>query len=107
MLQYPSGAMAQLFSSFQLETKQDAYIYGQMGYIQLKEFWHGTEVALHTAKEDKTWSFPFLENGFEYEILEVAHRIAAEELESPVITHKMSLEMAGIMDQIIKTISSI
>lgn len=105
MLQYPTGAIAQLFSGFQQATKQEALIYGDKGWIRLNEFWHGTEVEWQDGTDRHIRYFPFRANGFEYEIEEVCACISAGRLESPVITHAMSLEVAGIMDKIIEQLN--
>jgi dihydrodiol dehydrogenase / D-xylose 1-dehydrogenase (NADP) len=101
MLQYPNGSMSQLFSSFQLETRQEALIYGEKGYFHLKPFWNGTVVALRTAAGEQYWEFPFRRNGFEYEIEEAANCIRDRQMESNVVPHHTSIEIAGIMDKII------
>jgi len=101
MLQYPNGSISQLFSSFQLETGQEALIYGEKGYFHLKPFWNGTVVALQTAAGGQSWEFPFRRNGFEYEIEEVADCIRNRQIESKVVPHHASIEIAGILDKII------
>lgn len=102
MLQYPSGAIAQLFSGFEQSTEQEAMIYGSRGWIRLKEFWHGTEVEWQDITGKHGRHFPFRGNGFEYEIEEVCACIAGGRIECPVITHAMTLETAEIMDRIIE-----
>lgn len=101
MLQYPSGAIAQLFSSFSQATRQEALIYGEKGHIHLREYWHGTEVDLFSGEGHQTWSFPFRANGFEYEIEEVVRCIEQGKLESDIIAHDMSIQVAEIMDWIL------
>lgn len=101
MLQYPNGSISQLFSSFELETRQEALIYGRKGYFHLKPFWNGTVIALNNAAGEQYWEFPFRRNGFEYEIEEVANCIRDRQIESNVVPHHTSIEIAGIMDKII------
>ena len=38
LMKYPNGGMAQLYSSFRCKTKQEAVIYGEKGFIELKEY---------------------------------------------------------------------
>lgn len=104
-LQYPSGSMAQLFSSFCQLTRQEALIYGEKGHIRLKEFWHGTVVELFKGEHQEKWEFPFRSTGFEYEIEEVVSCIQKDKIESDLITHEMSLEVAEIMDIIINEVN--
>lgn len=104
MLQYPNGSIAQLFSSFQQKTNQEALIYGEKGFFHLKSFWNGTTVALSNEEGEKSWTFPFEVNGFEYEIEEVVKCINNKQIESNIIPHKLSVEIAGIMDEILERI---
>lgn len=101
MLQYPNGSISQLFSSFQLKTNQEAVIYGEKGHFDLKPFWNGTVVALHTAGGGQASEFPFRKNGFEYEIEEVVECVKNQKIESDAVPHKLSIEIAGILDEII------
>jgi predicted dehydrogenase len=102
MLQYPNGAISQLFSSFQLKTRQEAVVYGEKGYFQLKPFWNGTVIAVHTLAEGtKSSEFPFRKNGFEYEIEEVAKCVMNQQIQSEIVPHQLSIEIAGILDEII------
>lgn len=102
MLQYPNGAISQLFSSFQLKTRQEAVIYGEKGYFHLEPFWNGTVVAVYTfAGGAQSSEFPFRKNGFEYEIEEVVKCVEHQEIQSEVVPHQLSIEIAGILDEII------
>ena len=101
MLQYPNGSISQLFSSFQLETNQEAVIYGEKGHLQLKPFWNGTAVALHTDAGEECLEFPFRKNGFEYEVEEVVKCVKNQQIESEAVPHQLSIEIAGILDEII------
>ncbi len=103
-LQYQDGSIAQLFSSFQQKTKQDAIIYGDNGYIMLRSFWNCTHIELHTDEGSQVWDFPFRKNGFEYEIEEVVYCAENGRKESDVIPHKLSIDIAEIMDEIINQI---
>jgi predicted dehydrogenase len=104
MLQYASGSIAQLFSSFQQKTRQEALIYGENGYFHLTEYWHGTIVELYENGSHKKWEFPFRNTGFEYEIEEVVSCINAKKIESEIITHSMSIQVAEMMDNILEQI---
>lgn len=102
MLQYPNGAISQLFSSFQLKTRQEAVVYGEKGYLRLKPFWNGTVVALYTpAKGTRSSEFPVRKNGFEYEIEEAAKCVKNQQIQSEIVPHQLSIEIAGILDEII------
>jgi predicted dehydrogenase len=106
MFQYPNGSIAQLFSTFQLKTNQEALIYGEKGHIHLKPFWNGTTVALYKTGEGEYWDFPFKKNGFEYEIEHVVDSVKNKQVESEIIPHKLSIEIAHITDEILKRIKA-
>jgi predicted dehydrogenase len=102
MLRYPNGSISQLFTSFQLKTSQEAVIYGEKGYFQLKAFWNGTKVEVYTlAGGTQCSEFPFRKNGFEYEIEEVVKCVENQQIQSEVVPHRLSIEIAGILDEII------
>lgn len=103
--QYPNGGVAQLFSSFNQLTRQEALIYGEKGHIRLTEFWHGTVVELFKGEHQEKWEFPFKSTGFEYEIEEVISCIQKGKIESDLMTYEMSLEVAEIMDIIINEVN--
>jgi predicted dehydrogenase len=106
MLQYPSGAIAQLFSSFQQNTLQEALIYGKKGHFHLKEYWHGSVVELFVDDKNEKWDFPLNGNGFEYEINEVISCITDNKIESSTISHAMSVEVADILDNVLEQIKN-
>lgn len=100
LLKYPSGGMAQLYSSFRCQTQQEAIIYGEKGYIKLKEYWHGTNIELNLGKKTVSKEYPFRSNGFQYEVEAVENAIKRGKLESDLIPHKVSKEIATIIDQV-------
>lgn len=100
LLKYPSGGMAQLYSSFRCQTNQEAIIYGEKGYLKLKEFWHGMEIELNIGKKTVSKEYPFKYNGFEYEVEAVEDTILSGQLESDIIPHLVSKEVATIVDQV-------
>ncbi len=104
MFRYSNGAIAQLYSSFLQKTNQEALIYGDKGYLHLKPFWNGTVVDIHNREGVKSKSFPFVKNGFEFEIVEVFDCVQNKQIESRTIPHNLSLEMAGLMDEIIERV---
>lgn len=98
LLKYPKGGMAQLYSSFKCETKQEAIVYGEKGYIELKEYWHGTKIEVTVNKINKKFNFPHKSNGLEYEIESVEKAIQKGKLENELLTYKESEEVAKIID---------
>lgn len=105
VFKYNSGAIAQLYSGFVQKTNQDAIVYGTEGSIRFKEFWHGTEIDLtRNGNEFQTIKLPFLSTGFVHEIAEVVECVEKGKIESEVIPHRLSIEIAGIMDEVIKQV---
>jgi len=105
MMQYPTGSIAQLFSSFVQATKQEALIYGENGYIRFAEFWHGTDIEVSINKITQISSFPLTMTGFEFEIEEVVNSIKNNDIENKLITHQNSIDVAKIMDTVLKQIA--
>ncbi len=106
ILKYPSGGMAQLYSSFRCQTQQEAIIYGDKGYIKLHEYWHGTKIELNLGKRTEFIEYPFRSNGFEYEIEAVEIAIREGKTESDIIPHSVSKEVATIMDKVKKIVKN-
>ena len=106
MLQYPDDQIAQLFSSFKLKTEQRATIYGERGFVQLNEYWHGSQVILNKeGNNDVTVLQPEV-NGFEYEIRAVENDIAKGRTENCLVSHAVSLEVAEILEEVKSQIGS-
>ena len=88
----------------------DATIYGQKGFITLKNFFFAQEAEIHTFKNPwgnenevtQVIKEPFMVNGYEYEMLDVTTCILKGETESKVHTHEDSRKLCGIMDDLRK-----
>ncbi len=106
ILKYPSGGMAQLYSTFRCQTKQEAVIYGEKGYIKLNGYWHGTEIELNIGNKVELKKYPFRSNGFEYEVEEVEKSIWEGKIESDIIPHSVSKDVALILDEVKEIIES-
>lgn len=105
VFKYNCGAIAQLYSSFVQKTNQDAIVYGTEGSIRFREFWHGTEIELtRNGRVPQTIKLPFSSTGLVHEIDEVVECIKKRKIESEVIPHLLSMEIAGIMDEVIKQV---
>ena len=101
LLKYPDDALAMLSTSILTQTPHDAFIYGERGYIQIKDFWHpssatvffsdGVVENIHEDIEGK---------GFIYEIREVEKQLTAGKTESPKRTLNDTAQVLTIMDEI-------
>ncbi len=106
ILKYPSGGMAQLYSSFRCQTQQEAIIYGEKGYIKLNEYWHGTNIELNLGKRTESKEYLFKGNGFEYEIEAIEKAVDEGKIESDVLPHSVSKGVATILDKVKETIKN-
>jgi predicted dehydrogenase len=99
---YEGGGVALLGSAIRTETPLDGYIMGSEGMITLHDtFWNASRASLTlNEQEPETMEFPLDCNGYEYEAREAQRCFHAGLLESPVMTHAVTLEIMGIMDGI-------
>ncbi|XP_078663695.1 trans-1,2-dihydrobenzene-1,2-diol dehydrogenase-like [Branchiostoma floridae x Branchiostoma belcheri] len=110
VLKYSGNRMATLVCSASAQLAQEAYVYGTKGSVKIPTFWCPTEVI----SPDGTHEFPLpppekplmFENstGMRYEAMEVRRCLQEGLIESPLMTHAMSLQIAGILDQARKVV---
>lgn len=104
LLRYPSGATVSISTSCSLNMKQEAIIYGSTGYIEFPQFQQGNRYIHHrhdggnAILSSETFELPHQDNGFVYQVAEVARCLAAGRLESPVIPLSETLSMMQLMD---------
>ncbi|MDR1824788.1 MAG: Gfo/Idh/MocA family oxidoreductase [Bifidobacteriaceae bacterium] len=103
ILDYPSkGAQAVVESALNVTTPQAALLAGSAGMVKLPApFWAPTalEIAVE-GKEPEVWRYQTVGRGYEYQIAEVARRVAAGETESPVMPVAETVAIMGLMDTI-------
>ncbi|SDT92072.1 Predicted dehydrogenase [Verrucomicrobium sp. GAS474] len=105
LLHYPGGAQAQLTCSLRALVGSGAEIYGTTGSITLPQFFGPAEATLHRQEREPLRfesPLPHGHNGYEPMLREVLRCLAAGEIESPVMTHRESLEIMGMIDAIRK-----
>lgn len=104
MFKFPSGCMATINTSYNLEMKRTAMIYGSKGYIEFPEFQSGEKFYIHThngtneiesTKEiiEKNYT-----NGFIYQVEEVVKCIGAGKTESSIIPVQETIDIMKLMD---------
>ena len=99
LLSYGTGQIASLSCAITTRTSQDARIFGTKGAIHIPNFSRATSVTLEVfGKEPLQIEIPFIENGFEYQILEVINCLRADKLESDVMPLDESLSIIKTMD---------
>ncbi len=100
-MQYPGGAMAQFFTSFEINSKGDMSIYGTNGAIHINHGFHGATMATLAANGKETSiNEGFRSGGFEYQIEEAVDCIRKGLIESPRMSHADSLANMQLMDAI-------
>lgn len=95
-------SFANIQCSFTTKLPEDAYIYGEKGYIHIPKIHFGNSAYLYNLNDKLMESFESEEeNGFRYEIEEVIRCIKANKLESAICPHSMTLETCALYDQIL------
>ena len=99
-LKYEEGALASLTCSICSDTDNTAVIYGEKGKIVIPTFWRAKEAFLHIEDKVEKYIDEYKESGYKYEIEEANNCIINKELESNIASHKVTLELVKIMDEI-------
>jgi len=105
-LQYESGCIASINTSFNLLTRMEAMIYGSLGYVEFPHFQQGSTftVHIHNGTRDIERSDTITEqnhgNGFIYQVAEVVRQIRAGKLESDIIPLSETLATMQLMDNL-------
>jgi len=100
VLRYPNG-VANLMSGFRSDSGMVARVSGTKGRFTIDRVWHETQsYTEHLSSGEKRFLLPTKGKGFTYEIEEVKSCIDQGLIESPSWSHKNSLELIGITDEI-------
>lgn len=97
-LRYGSGALAVLTCAVRTQGHQTAVLCGTEGRIEFGQFWKAQSLRLVCGDAVEELKFPLMVNGFEYQIREVMDCIAADRIESPLLTHQESCAVQEMMD---------
>jgi predicted dehydrogenase len=102
ILQYRDGRAGMIYSTFACQTSISAEIAGSEGLIEIPGPWHkNSSFTLRRKGQDPvTVRVDPIENGFEFQIREVAKCLDLGLIESPLMSHAFSLMMSGVMDRI-------
>lgn len=103
-LKYQDGILSSLNCSLTSKLNNEAVIYGENGKIVIPRFWSSKEAYLYTEENTEKYIDEYEEAGYKYEIEEANNCIINKALESNVASHKNTLELAKIMDEIRKQI---
>jgi scyllo-inositol 2-dehydrogenase (NADP+) len=93
--------MAQLHTGIDLESRGDALLSGPRGYVLIHaNWWNPTRATIHyTDGRIVELKEPFDAGGFNYETAHFCELVRAGLLESPEITHALSLSMARMLER--------
>ena len=101
-----SHCLANLQCSFTTKLPEDAYIYGEDGYIRLPKLHYGTKALLYNSADEIVETFDSgEENGFCYEVQEMIRCIENGLTESPICPHSMTLDAAKWTSQALQQLS--
>jgi predicted dehydrogenase len=108
LFRYKDGAMAQLFSSFTTNLPTEAEISGPKGRIKLTHRFYAPEstIEFYPGRPDSKTMIAF-ENesvgfGYQHEARHVVECLEKGLTESPVMTHRDTLELMAVLDEIRK-----
>ena len=99
-LKYKNDILASLTCSIKSETDNTAVIYGEKGKIVIPLFWMAKKATLYADEMTMIFEDKYEGTGYLYEIDEANTCIINNKLESNISSHKTTLELAKIMDEI-------
>ncbi|MDO5516566.1 MAG: Gfo/Idh/MocA family oxidoreductase [Clostridium sp.] len=106
-LKYSNGAIASLTCSIACNSGKDAVIYGENGKIVIPSFSKAKEVYLCCDDGEEKYTDTYEGYGMMYEIHEVNECIMNKKLQSETASHKMTLDIAEVMDEVRKQIEMV
>jgi dihydrodiol dehydrogenase / D-xylose 1-dehydrogenase (NADP) len=104
MFRFPSGCLTTICTSYNLKMVNEAVIYGSKGFIRLPKFSGGSQFTLmnHAGTNDILKAVDVVgnnhDNGFIYQVEEVARCIQEGVLESEIIPLNETISIMEIMD---------
>ena len=98
LMKFSSGAIANVFCTFEADKPRSAYIYGNKGNIYIPNFLGGSEFIVTVDGEEKRFDFPSIGEGFEEEILEANTCIINGKTRSDIHPVTSSIEILNQMD---------
>ena len=102
LLEYKE-ATASLSTSFRVKLPNWAYLIGEKGTIAIPDFWRAKECFLYEGEKLKEHFTAQRKGfGFNFEIDAVSMDLLHGKLESDRVGHQISLDFAGMMDQVMK-----
>lgn len=102
ILGYENGVFANLFCGVSARMSNDAFIYGEKGYIHVLDFWHSNKliVKMFDTEYEEIFNLPFKSTGYNYEAIEAMNCLVRGEKESIVMPLKESMDIMIVMDKL-------
>jgi len=101
LFDYENGSKANLESSVEAETPNEAYIYGSDGSIKLHSSFHHTEkITISRNGKKEVLDIKYKGNGYIYEIEEVNNCLLNQEIESQKLPLKTSIDLILLIDKV-------
>lgn len=101
-LEYNHGGIAQLNSGVMINTDHDAIITGTDGWMKLETFWKSQNMTLGIGGKRTQYHLPIdMDTSFSYQIEECVRCINAGRIESLIMSHQDSLDVAQTMDLVL------
>ncbi len=97
---FDRGELAILDCAVRTATGHDAFVFGTGGEICIERFSRATTAHLRVGDDHRSESRPFRANGFEYQAIEVARCVREGLIESPGMSHRGSVEVMAVMDEV-------
>ena len=100
IMEYANGISANLFCGISISTIDDAYLYGEKGYIRIPSFWRAERVIvkMYAENEEQILDLPMLSTGYNYEAQEVMQCMDNNQSESEIMPLEESLVIMKMMD---------
>lgn len=101
-LVFQNGKIANLFSSFLVQTDRYGMIYGNKGYITIQNINNCEKITVYNLDREVILEqeVPSQITGLEYEVEACEKALREKKIECPQMPHKESLRMMGIMDEV-------
>ena len=98
---YPGGVTAKFDTSLLfMQIREDYNIYCEKAHVKIYRFYQGKKIKITYADGKKTVKKFKRGDGFEYQILHFNNLVREGKTESPIMTHRATVEVMGILEEI-------